>query len=214
MRRLLFCLLSSCALHAPVSAHVLDQYLQVAQIALAPDGARVELRLIPGALVADRIIRLIDVDGDGKILDTEEQAYAQLVWQHVALEVDGRRVPLTITKVQFPSQLEMNEGVGAIRLNLAAEARLGAAGAHQLSFRNDHLPELGIYLANALVPATNAIKINKQERDTLQQELRINFHATPDHWRGRLRWAGVLIFCLCLALLLPQWKRLLQTCVS
>lgn len=98
----------------------------------------------------------------------------------------------------------MNEGLDAICLNLAA-------GAHQLSFSNDHLPELGVYLANALVPATNAIKINKQERDTLQRELRINFHATTDHGRGRLDWAGVLVFCLCLALLLPQWKRLLQT---
>lgn len=210
MRRLLFCFLCAFALHATVSAHVLDQYLQVAQLALAADGVRVELRLIPGAQVADRICALIDVDGDGKILGTEEQAYARRVWQDVALEVDGRRVPLALTKLQFPSRLEMSEGIGAIRLELAAEAALGIAGEHQISFRNDHLPELGVYLSNALVPATNEIKINKQERDALQQGLRINFHATPDAAHAGWRWTGVLIFCLWLALLLPQWKRLLQ----
>jgi hypothetical protein len=45
---------------------VLDQYLQVAQIALAPDGVRVELRLIPGVQAADRICTLIDAGGMGK----------------------------------------------------------------------------------------------------------------------------------------------------
>lgn len=214
MKRLLFCLLSACAWHVTVSAHVLDQYLQVAQVALAPDGAHIELRLIPGAQIADRIIALIDIDGDGKILDTEEQAYAQRVWQDVALEVDGRRVPLALSGIQFPSRLEMSEGIGAIRLKLVAEVAWDAAGAHQLSFRNDHLPALGVYLANALVPATNAIKINSQERDARQRELQINFHATLDDAQGRRRWMGILIVCLCLALLLPQWKRLLQTCAA
>ena len=212
MKRLLVCLLCACAVCLPVTAHVLDQYLQVAQIALAPDSVRVELRLIPGAQVADRIIALIDTDGDGEILGAEEQAYARRALQDVTLEVDGRRAPLALTEVHFPAQLEMKEGIGAIRLTLAAEAALGAAGEHQLSFRNDHLPELGVYLANTLVPTTTGIKINGQERDALQRGLRINFHATPDAAHGRLRWTGVFIFGLCLALLLPQWKRLRQLC--
>jgi hypothetical protein len=101
----------------------------------------------------------------------------------------------------------MNEGIGAIRLTLTAEAALSAAGEHQLSFRNDHLPELGVYLANALVPATNEIKITGQEREALQRGLRINFRATPQAAHASLRWAGVFIFCSCLALLLLQWKR-------
>jgi hypothetical protein len=212
MKRLALCLLCVCAVHLPVATHVLDQYLQVAQIALAPNGVRIELRLIPGVQVADRICILIDADGDGQITTAEEQAYARRVLQDVALEVDGRRAPLALAGVQFPSRREMNEGTGAIRLTLAAEAALGAAGEHQLSFRNDHLPELGVYLANALVPTTTGIKINGQERDALQRGLRINFHATPDAAHGRLRWTGVFIFCLCLALLLPQWKRLRQLC--
>jgi hypothetical protein len=208
MKRLLFCLLCACALPITAPAHALDQYLQVAQIALAPGGVRVELRLTPGARVADRVFALIDVDGDGQISPAEEQAYARRALRDVALEVDGRRTPLTLTGIQFPSRREMNEGVGAIRLDLAAEADLGAAGEHQLTFRNDHMPELGVYMANALVPTTDAIKITGQIRDALQRGLQLDFRVSSADGRAWPRWTGVLLFGLCLALLLPRWKRL------
>jgi hypothetical protein len=210
MRRLLFCLLCACAIRITATAHVLDQYLQVAQIALAPGGARVELRLTPGVQVSDRVFAMIDVDGDGQISSAEEQAYARRVLQDVALEVDGRRAPLALTGIQFPSRREMNEGVGAIRLDLAAEAALSAEGEHQLSFRNDHLPELGVYLVNALVPTTSEIKIIGQARDPLQHELRLSFHGATADARGLRPWAGALMLCLCLALFFSQWKRLRQ----
>lgn len=208
MKRLLFCLLCACALLITAPAHALDQYLQVAQIALATGAVRVELRLIPGARVADRVFALIDVDGDGQISPAEEQAYARRALRDVALEVDGLRTPLTLTGIQFPSRREMNEGVGAIRLDLAAEAAFGAAGEHQLTFRNDHLPELGAYMANALVPTTDTIKITGQQRDALQRGLRVNFLSLSSDARAWPRWTGVLLFGLCLALLLPRWKRL------
>jgi hypothetical protein len=210
MRRLLFCLLCACALSAAVSAHVLDQYLQVAQLALAPDGVRVELRLIPGVQVAERVFALIDADGDGKISSAEGQAYARRVLQDVALEVDGQSAPLALAGVQFPSRHEMNEGIGAIRLDLAAEAALSAAGEHQLYFRNDHLPELGACLVNALVPTANEIRITGQARDPLQRELRLSFHVAPAETSGLRFWTGMLLLCLCLALLFPQWKHLRQ----
>ena len=80
MKRRLACCLCVLIFQATAAAHVLDEYLQVAQIALAPDGVRVELRLIPGVKVADRIFALIDVDDvDGKISPVEEQAYARRV---------------------------------------------------------------------------------------------------------------------------------------
>lgn len=210
MKRLLACLLCACACAATASAHVLDQYLQVAQIALAPDGVRVELRLIPGVQVAERIFALIDADGDGQITNTEEQAYARRVSQDVTLSLDGRNTPLTLTDQQFPTQREMREGLGTIRFTFTAATRIGGAGQQQLYFRNNHQPEFSSYLANALVPATKEIKITGQERDALQRELRIHFHATADAAHGRLRWPGVLVLCLCLALLLPQWRRLRQ----
>jgi hypothetical protein len=208
MRRLLACLLCAVALQATASAHVLDQYLQVAQISLARDGVRVDLHLVPGVEVADRVFALIDLDGDGQISSAEGQAYARRVLTDVTLEVDGRRAPLALKGIEFPSRREMNEGVGAIRFDLAAEADLGTAGEHRLSFRNDHLPELGAYLVNALFPATDVFKITGQQRDTLQHALRVDFIATSPEsptWPRRL---GVLLSALLLALLLTRWKRL------
>jgi hypothetical protein len=206
MKRLALCLWCVCAVYLPAAAHVLDQYLQIAQIDLAPGAVRVEMRLIPGVQVADRIFALIDADGDGNISAAEEQAYARRVLQDLALEVDGRRAPLTLTEVRFPSRLEMNEGFGAIRLHLAAETASGMEGEHQLSFRNDHLPELGAYLANALVPTTHAIKITGQTRDALQHGLRIDFRATPETAHGWPRRVGISLLCLCVALLCAAWK--------
>jgi hypothetical protein len=208
MRRLLACLLCAFAFQATAAAHVLDEYVQAAQIALAPGGVRVELRLTPGVEMADRIFAMLDVDGDGQISSAEEQAYARRVLQDIALEVDGRRVPLALTGVEFPSRREMNEGVGAIRLDLAAEAALGTAGEHRLSFRNDHLPELSFYLVNTLVPATDAIKINGQQRDALQRRFQVEFRVLSTDAPARPQWVGVLLSGLCLALLLRQRKRL------
>src|SRR5882724_7599511 len=122
MKRLLFFLLCACALTVTASAHVLDDYVQVAQIALSPGGARVELRMTAGVEVADRVWAMIDTDGDGKISPTEENAYAQRVLQDISFEGDGRRALLVLTKVQFPSRTEMKEGVGMIHLDFAAQA--------------------------------------------------------------------------------------------
>jgi hypothetical protein len=205
MRRLFVCLLCALAASFPAGAHTLDQYLQVARISVEPDGVRVELRLTPGAQVADRIFAAADIDGDGEISFPEEQAYARHVSQDVALEIDGRRTPLAPTGVRFPSRQEMFEGVGAIRIDFAAETALGAAGGHQVVFRNDHMPELGVYLANALVPSTSEIKITGQSRDALQRELRINIHTTPAVPPGGPRWASVFVFFFCLASIL-LWR--------
>lgn len=210
MKRLLACCLCAFAFRATAAAHVLDEYVQAARIALAPGGASVELRMTPGVEVAGRVFRLIDVNGDGQISPAEEQAYARRVLQDITLEVDGRHTPLALTVAEFPSRREMSEGIGAIRLGLTAEADLGAAGGHQLSFRNNHLPELGVYLVNALVPAESEIKISGQERDPLQREMRLSFHVNRADRRGPWPWAGVLMLCLCLALLFPLWKPLRQ----
>lgn len=187
---------------------MLDEYLQVTQIALAHGGARVELRLIPGVQVADRVFALIDADGDGQISSAEGQAYARRVMQDVALEVDGRRTPLALKVLEFPSRREMSEGVGAIRLDLTAEAALDAAGEHRLTFRNDHLPELGVYLVNALVPTTSEIRISGQQRDALQHELQLSFLVLSPDARAWPRWIGALLFGLCVSFLLTQRRRL------
>jgi hypothetical protein len=208
MKRLFACFLYAFAVQATAGAHVLDEYIQGAQIELAPGGPRIELRLTPGARVADRVFAMIDVDGDGQISPAEQRGYARRVLQDLALEVDGRRAPLALIGIDFPSRSEMNQGIGAIRLDLAADAPLSAAGEHQLVFRNEHLPELGAYLVNALIPTSREIKIGGQERDPYQREMRLSFHVNPTPAGGPRPWAVVLMLCVCLVLLFPQWKYL------
>lgn len=205
MKRLSFYLFCTCALHLTVKAHVLDQYLQVAQIALAPDGSRIELRLVPGVQVAERIFTLMDADRDGQLSATEEQAYLESVLKDLTLEVNGQRQPLKLLSADFPARHEINEGVGAIRLTLTAETALGT-GNHQLFFHNNHLPELSAYLINAIVPSARQIQITGQQRDALQHGLRLDYRVTPPTAPSATRWLGLLALCLCFALLVFYWK--------
>jgi hypothetical protein len=66
LKRLLACCLCAFAFQATAAAHVLDEYVEAAQISLAPEGARVELRLVPGVEVADRVFALIDLMATGR----------------------------------------------------------------------------------------------------------------------------------------------------
>lgn len=112
------------------------------------------------------------------------------------LEADGRRVPLVLTGTQFSPWPELRAGAGVIRLALAAPVALDAPGEHRLAFRNDHLPEIGAYIANALVPALPAITITSQTRDPLQHSLRVDFlvRARPRPW---LPWTAGALAGLC-----------------
>ncbi len=206
MKRLMFCLFGACAWHLTVSAHVLDQYLQVTQIALAPGGVRVELRLIPGKQVADRICALIDADGDGQITTAEAQAYERRVWQDIGLEINGVNAPLTLAEMQFPTPPEMQEGLGTIRLTYTAAVTLSSANQQLLYFYNNHVSELGVYLVNTLMPTTNEIQLGKQDRDALQHRLRLNFYVTRNGAQSSSRWIGGVLLFLCIALIILQSK--------
>lgn len=166
----------TCAFVCPATAtaHVLDQYLQVAQLTLAPDGVGVELRLIPGVQVADRVFAAIDSNGDGRIAPAEAEAHARAVMHELTLAVDGRRVPLTLVGAQFPSRSELQDGVGVIRLELAAQVSLMTEGRHRIAMRNDYWPEIGVYLVNVLVPKSASMTVARQTRDPLQHELQLD----------------------------------------
>jgi hypothetical protein len=209
----LFCL---CVLHATVSAHVVDEFVQAAQLTLASNGIAIELRLTPGVELADRAFAMIDRDGNGKISPAEEEAYARRIMHDVTLEVDQQRMALTLKGAQFPSKSDMKAGVGVIRLNLWADASLRNAGEHQTLFRNNHLPQLSTYLANVLVPTTEGIRITGQQRDVLQQELQVNLRVNSADAPvplqiapvARSLWPKILMSITGLALVISIWLAL------
>ena len=60
-----------------------------------------------------------------------------------------------------------------------------SAGTHRLRYRNSHRSEIGVYLVNALVPASERVSIVAQRRDVDQRDVTIEVHA-----RGRSGDAG------------------------
>jgi len=192
---------------APVSAHRLDEYLQAACVTIDPDRVQVELDLTPGVAVAEKVWSTIDLDRDGRISGAEAEAYAARVLADLSLDLDGTRLATRVSERTFPVKDMMRRGEGTIRLRLVSTVPALHAGAHHLRIRNDHLPSIGAYLANALVPASDLVTVTNQGRDYDQRALDIDY-VLRDQPGGSWWHVGFGLTCLfALAALLVQQKR-------
>ena len=136
---------------------------------------QLELDLTPGITLAEAIIADIDRNRDGALSQDEQRHYAGSVLSAMALEVDGTPVRARLTTASFPDVAAMRQGEGIIRLQSTATFPRPSTGPHQLLFRNGHHPDRSVYLANALVPASDAVAVTAQRRDTYQTELTIDY---------------------------------------
>ena len=166
------------ALPATTLAHRLDEYLQATRFSLAADGIVLKMDLTPGVDVASLIFVSINTDRDGRISEAEGRTYAAQVLKEIVVEVDGRPLRLNLVSSQFPSFEEMRDGTGTIRIEAHA-GWSGTPGLHTLFFQNNHKPDLGAYLVNALVPANRRIEISGQHRDFVQREMQLEFTLKP-----------------------------------
>jgi hypothetical protein len=160
-------------------AHRLDEYLQAARVAVAPADIAVRLDLTPGVSVAAEIIALLDADSDGRVSPQEAEAYGRVVLADVSARLDGEPLGLTLTRVEVPTEGEMRDGVGTIRIQAAAASHAQRPGPHQFELRNVHRPEASVYLANALAPQDTDIRIVRQERDARQQIYSLEYEVRP-----------------------------------
>lgn len=171
----------------PAVAHRRDEYLQAARIAIAPQRVQIDLDLTPGIAVASRLLDEIDRDRNGVVSDREARAYATRVIGDIRVEVDGETLPLSLAATRVPTVESVLRGEGTIQFQLTAAVRPLAAGDHRLSYRNAHHQEIGAYLANTLVPATDRVMVLTQHRDAAQRELVVEYvlrdrlmaHASP-----------------------------------
>ena len=183
------------ALGATLSAHRLDEYLQAARIDVARDRIVVELDLTPGVAISPVLLPAIDRDGDGAVSAAEADAYATDVLDSLTLTLDGRVVALDVAERRVPSVDAMRAGVGTIQLAAIGRVPDTAGGRHQITFRNAHRPDIGVYLANALVPRDARIEIASQQRDPQQRELRIDYRVASG-WAWTVAWNGVALLIL------------------
>jgi hypothetical protein len=158
-----------------LSAHRRDQYLQAARLAVEPGRVEVVLDLTPGIAVADAIIADIDRDGDGLVSAHEQVAYVGQVLSAVELQIDGRTLHWELVGFAFPDVDAFRQGVGTIRLQSAVVLPRLSEGDHRLLFRNTYRRDVSAYLANALVPESDRIRITAQRRDAEQRDLTIDY---------------------------------------
>jgi len=159
---------------ATASAHRIDEYLQAARLAIAPDRITLEMDLTPGVDVAPLIFAMINTNHDGTISEAEARAYAGQLLKEMVLDLDGRPQRLSLVRAQFPSFREMTDGMGTIRIEAVA-ACASSPGQHVIIYQNNHRNDLSVYLVNALLPASRNIEITGQARDPLQRRIQLSF---------------------------------------
>jgi hypothetical protein len=170
-----------CLIAAPaeLAAHRLDEYLQAARLSVGRNEIGLEVDMTPGVNVAEAIVALLDRDDDGAISPDEAGAYGEGVLRDLVLELDGRAVALTLTRVEIPPRDDLMDGLGTIQLRAIGRAPSSATGRRHLNFRTKHQPAASAYLVNTLIPEDAAVRVVSQTRDSVQQTVRVEFEVGP-----------------------------------
>ena len=173
--------LSGLLLSYPSSAlaHPLDEFYQVTYISVSPERVTLKIELYPGVLVAPQLLALIDTDRDDTISDAEAQAYVHRFVDDLTFQVDSQAIPLTAANLDFPPVLAIRAGQAIIRFDLYADLPPGLDGPHRLYYQNNHQPETGTYVVNALAESPEWVQITDQERDVFQTSLQLDFTISP-----------------------------------
>jgi hypothetical protein len=172
-------------------AHRLDEYLQAVRVGVARDRVRVEIDLSPGVSVAPAVVAAVDRDADGRISPLEAHDYAREVVGDIGLRVDGVTIEPAIERVEAPPVGELAAGSGVMQIVATADL-VEAAGRHELVLRNDHRPDLGVYLINALQPKD--IVLGTPRRDPRQRELHLEYEVSGA--ASALPWTMAILFGL------------------
>lgn len=171
-----------------MSAHRLDEYLQAARLGIDPDRVELQLDLTPGASLAAAIVAEIDRDRNGTISDAEARAYGLVVQAAIRLELDGTVLRPELVESRPAPVDAVSKGQGTLRFRWTAPLPPLSDGAHELFYLNAHHRDVGVYLANVLVPSTDRVAVTSQERDVDQREYTIAYELkpAPDGWRPML----------------------------
>jgi hypothetical protein len=125
--------------------------------------------------VAGELIAALDRDRDGEVGPGELSAYADRLLAGVRVSIDGRRLAVRRTGEEISRLSELRDGVGTLRITARAPARRPRAGPHELVVALDHPSPDRAYLANALAPTSEAVVIERQERNPSQTRLRVAY---------------------------------------
>jgi hypothetical protein len=163
-----------------LSAHRRDEYLQAARLAIDPDRVQIALDLTPGIAVAEAVLTAIDRDANMSISAAEARTYSERVLSAITIDVDGRPLRVELVDSVFPPLDTMRQGEGTTRIHAVALMPRLADGLHHLRYRNAYRSDIGVYLANALVPASDRVTVAAQRRDVDQRDLLVDYTLRGD----------------------------------
>ncbi|MEE1765131.1 HoxN/HupN/NixA family nickel/cobalt transporter [Streptomyces sp. SP18BB07] len=124
-------------LAAPAHAHPNDETVQQVYLTPTASALSVQLDLTPGVLVAPAFARAVDTNGDHRFGADEEAAHVELVTSALQLRVNGRTVPLTVTRSAYPSYHLLAAAGGTVTVELAAVL---PTGSHDIAFTDGYAP--------------------------------------------------------------------------
>ena len=157
------------------SAHRRDEYLQAARLGIDRDRVELALDLTAGIAVADVVLSEIDLDKNGTVSVAEARVYSDRVLSAIALDVDGIPLRVELVEYTFPAFDTVRNGEGTTRIQAVAKMPRLDDGLHHLRYRNAYRSDIGVYLANALVPTSDGVTVAAQRRDLDQRELVIDY---------------------------------------
>ena len=188
------------------SAHRMDEYLQATRLSIDAERLQIALDLTPGIAVAERVVSDVDNDANKMISAGEAQIYYGRVLSAIAVELDGRPLVLELSEGTLPDVDAMRRGEGTIRIHATAPLAQLGEGTHHLRYRNSHHSDIGVYLANVLVPSSDRVSITRQQRDVEQRELTVEYVLAAE---GNARVHGGALVAMVGALMwvTTRWRR-------
>lgn len=189
------------------SAHRRDEYLQAARLGIDLDRVHLALDLTPGIAGAEGVLAEIDLDGNKSISAGEAQAYSGRLLSAIAVDVDGTPLVLDVIDSAFPEVDAVLNGEGTMRIHAVASVPRLGEGLHHLRYRNSHRPDIGVYLANALVPDSDRVTVAAQRRDGNQRELIVDFVVRADPAARTRRGLSVGVIGVFIWLATLCWRR-------
>ena len=189
-----------------LSAHRRDEYLQATRLAIDPDRVQIALDLTPGIAVAEAVLTEIDRDANRSISAEEARAYSERVLSAIALDVDGMPMRVELVDSAFPTIDAFGRGEGTTRIHAVAPMPHLTLGLHHLRYRNTYRSDIGVYLANALVPVSDHVTVAAQRRDVDQRDLLVDYTLRGDR-TARVRHELSVGVAGALVLLVNVWWR-------
>ena len=142
------------AVTSPASAHPVDEVIQSAYLAIAPDAVRLEFDISPGPVAARTVLVTLDADGDRRITPAEAGRYARRVLARLRLTIDGRPVAWRFDQIGVPAYVNIEQQADTIRI-FATAAYTERGGRHRVTLRNDYRPATSVVMTN-IFPRSDA----------------------------------------------------------